>query len=97
MSVHKKHNLGLVLRPRSPEPVNFFGAQSSLGGAQFLFGGGTSSQLGGGAQAVSWAPGLVGSRKKLQKLALVITITILPTSRDSDTQLLAKNKLRKKN
>ena len=42
----KNTNLDLDLRSRSHEPVNFFGAQSSLGGAQFLFGG-TSSQLGG--------------------------------------------------
>ena len=41
----KNTNLDLDLRSRSPEPVNFFGAQSSLGGAQFSF---------GGAQAVSW-------------------------------------------
>ena len=40
----KNTNLDLDLRSRSPEPVNFFGAQSSLG-AQFSF---------GGAQAVSW-------------------------------------------
>ena len=31
--------LGLDLHFNSPEPVNFFGAQSSLGGAQFSFGG----------------------------------------------------------
>ena len=37
--------LGLDLHFNSSEPVNFFGAQSSLGGAQFLF---------GGAQAVIW-------------------------------------------
>ena len=37
--------LGLNLHSSSPEPVNFFGAQSSLGGAQFLL---------GGAQAVNW-------------------------------------------
>ena len=30
---------GLDLHPNGPEPVNFFGAQSSLGGAQFSFGG----------------------------------------------------------
>ena len=40
LSVKKKHQFG----PRfalqySPNPVNFFGAQSSLGGAQFSFGG----------------------------------------------------------
>ena len=39
-------NFGLDLHSSSPEPVNFFGAQSSLGGAQFSFGGGTSSHLG---------------------------------------------------
>ena len=33
------------MRSRNPEPVNFFGAQSSFGGAQFSF---------GGAQALSW-------------------------------------------
>ena len=32
-------NLGLDLHSSSPEPVNFFGAQSSLAGAQFSFGG----------------------------------------------------------
>ena len=37
--------LGLDLHSSSPELFNFFGAQSSLGGAQF-FGGGTSSHLG---------------------------------------------------
>ena len=37
--------LGFDLHSGSPEPVNFFGAQSSLGRAQFLF---------GGAQAVIW-------------------------------------------
>ena len=41
----KNTNLDLDLRSRSPEHVNFFGAQSSLGEAQFSF---------GGAQAVSW-------------------------------------------
>ena len=54
-------SLGLDLLSSSPEPVNFFRAHSSLGGAQFLF---------GGAQAVIWggtapvrppvAPGLKG-------------------------------------
>ena len=38
-------NLGLDLHSNSPEPVIFFEAQSSLGGAQFSF---------GGAQAVIW-------------------------------------------
>ena len=37
--------LGLDLYSNSPEPVNLFGAQSSLRGAQFSF---------GGAQAVIW-------------------------------------------
>ena len=37
--------LGLDFHFSSPEPVNFFWAQSSLGGAQFSF---------GGAQAVIW-------------------------------------------
>ena len=46
-------NLDLDLRSRSPRPVNFFGAQSSLRRAQFSF---------GGAQAVSCvAPGLGGT------------------------------------
>ena len=31
-------NLGLALHFSCPKPVNFFGAQSSLGGAQFSFG-----------------------------------------------------------
>ena len=42
-------NLGLDLHSSSPEPVNFFGAQSSLGGHNFCLGGGTSSHLGGTA------------------------------------------------
>ena len=37
--------LGLDLHSSSPEPVNFFGAQSSVGGAQFSF---------GVAQAIIW-------------------------------------------
>ena len=37
---------GLDLHSSSPEPVNFFGAQSSLGGGNFLLGG-ASSHLGG--------------------------------------------------
>ena len=41
----KNTNLGLDLHSSSPDPVNFFGAQSSLGGAQFSF---------GRAQAVIW-------------------------------------------
>ena len=41
----KHTNLDLDLRSRSPDPVNFFGAQSSLGEAQFSF---------GGTQALSW-------------------------------------------
>ena len=39
VSVHKKHQFGSPLYSSSPEPVNFVGAQSSLGGAQFSFGG----------------------------------------------------------
>ena len=35
----KNTNLGLDLRSKSPEPINFFGVQSSLGGVQFSFGG----------------------------------------------------------
>ena len=34
----KNTNLDLDLCSKSPDPVNFFGAQSSLGGAQFSFG-----------------------------------------------------------
>ena len=41
----KNTNLGLDLHSSSPDPVNFFGAQSSLGGTLFSF---------GGAQAVIW-------------------------------------------
>ena len=41
----KNTNLDLDLRSRSPKPVNFFEAQSSLGGSQFSC---------GGAQADSW-------------------------------------------
>ena len=47
--------LGLDLHSNSPEPVNFFGAQSSLGGAQFSFGG--HKQSFGGARprnALPW-------------------------------------------
>ena len=40
--------LGLDLHSNGPEPVNFFGAQPSLVGAQFLFGG--HKQSFGGAQ-----------------------------------------------
>ena len=60
-------NLGLDLHSRSPEPVNFFGAQSSLGGeAEFLLGGGTSCQLGGTAPVCpSMALGLASPTKSL--------------------------------
>ena len=54
----KNTNLGLDLRSKSPKPINFFGAHSSLGGAQFSFGGHTPRSGGTifvwGAQAVSW-------------------------------------------
>ena len=45
-------NLALDLHSSSPEPVNFFRAQSSLGVAQFSFGGNKQSF---GEQAVIWA------------------------------------------
>ena len=60
--------LGLDLHSSSTEPVNFFGAQFSLGRAQFSFvGGGTNSDLGergsgmpprgaGPMTQVMWAP-----------------------------------------
>ena len=41
----KNTNLGLDLHSSSPEPVNFFGAQSSLEGHNFCLGG-TTSHLG---------------------------------------------------
>ena len=43
----KNTNLGLDLHSSSPEPVNFFGAQFSLGGETIFVWGGTSSPLGG--------------------------------------------------
>ena len=53
-------NLGLDLHSNSPEPVNFFGVQSSLGGTIFVWGG-TSSHLGGhGPGMPPVAPGLNG-------------------------------------
>ena len=54
----KNTNLDLDLRSRSHEPVNFFEAQSSLGGAQFLFGG--HKQSVGGARP-RFAPRGAGS------------------------------------
>ena len=42
-------NLGLDLHSSSPEPVNFFGEQSSLRGAQFSFGGAQAAIWGGTA------------------------------------------------
>ena len=39
--LRKFENFGLVLHPSSPKPVNLFGAQSSLGGAQQVIWGGT--------------------------------------------------------
>ena len=57
----KNTNLGLDLHSSSPEPVNFFGAQSSLGGAQFSFGGAQAVIWGGMAPVcTSVAPGLKG-------------------------------------
>ena len=59
----KKNNLGVLgldLHSSSPEPVNFFGAQSSLGGTQFSFGGEQAVILGGhGPGMPPVAPGLV--------------------------------------
>ena len=50
--------LGLALHSSSPESVNFFGAQSSLGGHNFRLGG-TSSHLGGTSpECPPVAPGL---------------------------------------
>ena len=46
--------LGLDLHFNSPKPVNFFGAQSSLGGAQFSFGG--HKQSFGGSMAPECPP-----------------------------------------
>ena len=37
-------NLGIDLHSSSPEPINFFGAQSSLGGAQAVIWGGTAPE-----------------------------------------------------
>ena len=54
----KNTNLDLDLRSRSPEPVNFFEAQSSRGGAQFLFGG--HKQSVGGARPRYAPPGAPG-------------------------------------
>ena len=42
-------NFGLDLHSSSPDPINFFGAQSSLGGAQFSFGGAETLIWGGTA------------------------------------------------
>ena len=46
-------DLGLDLHSSSPEPIHFFGAQSSLGGAQFSFGGARprNAPRGGGPDA----------------------------------------------
>ena len=57
-------NFGLDLHYSSPEPVNFFGAQSSLGGAQFSFGGHKKSF--GGARP-RYAPRGAGSGSLLTK------------------------------
>ena len=54
----KNTNLDLDLRSKNPESVNFFGAQSSLGGKQFLFGG--HKQSVGGARP-RYAPRGAGS------------------------------------
>ena len=52
-------NLGLDLHSSIPEPVNFFGAQSLLGGAQFSFGGAQAVIPGGTApECPPLAPGL---------------------------------------
>ena len=51
--------LGLDLNFKSPEPVNFFGAQSSLGGHNFCLGGPSSHLEGHGPGMPPVAPGLV--------------------------------------
>ena len=63
VSVHKNTDLDLDLRSRSPEPVNFFGAQSSLGGNKQSVGG-----HGHGMPPV--APGLGQSKEILIFIAI---------------------------
>ena len=54
----KNTNLGLDLHSSSPDPVNFFWAQSSLGGTQFSFGGHKQSFGGHGPCMPLVVPGL---------------------------------------
>ena len=68
----KNTNLDLDLRSRSPDPVNFFRAQSSLGGAQFSFGGAQALSLGGqGPGMPPVAPGLPLLQTTLNSTSLV--------------------------
>ena len=72
-------NLGLDLHSSSPEPVNFFGAQSSHGGTIFIWGG-TSSQLGGHSPVMPpVAPGLpVGANLPLRPIpSLLLLLPLL--------------------
>ena len=65
----KNTNLDLDLRSRSPDPVNFFGAQSSLGGAQFSFGGHKHSVGGHGPRM---PPRGAGSASLLPQIVLIL-------------------------
>ena len=58
---------GIDLHSNSPEPVNSFGAQSWLGGAQFSF---------GGAQAVTWG----GTAPGCPPVAPGLNCPLLPTA-----------------
>ena len=52
-NLRKYKNFGLDLHPSGPKPVNFFGAQSSLGGGTIFVWEGTRSHLGGTAPVCS--------------------------------------------
>ena len=74
-------NLGLDLHSSSSEPVNFFGAQSSLGGAQSSFGGAQAVIWGG--TAPSMPPVVPGLTSQTSNLNLAIKTRKQPKQSDN--------------
>ena len=81
--------LGLDLHSNSPEPVNFFGAQSLLGEAQFSFGEHKQSFGGHGPGMLSVVPGLCQG-PLFTTTTLAITTTFAKTTTFIKTTTVVK-------
>ena len=70
-------NLALDLHSSSPQPVNFFGAQSSLGVGTIFVWGGQNSHLGGhGPEIPPVAPGLAEKYGTLVRYAFFVMVLV---------------------